>query len=1791
MDLLKIDINNLETNYEKLVSMYDEFNQNISGFSFDISLYAGLEGINLVTNVFGRAKTKLDKIEKEYTPMVKIYTEYKGDIENCELALSGNGNSVNNDSARSIINRIKQLEEERNINYGKEWEQFLEDYSDVVEEGVSEYVSQGANISQIMDSVNENNARVDELRKKIKSGNLSDEELINARQEIELFSIKNKDLLQRYGDVQKNDVNYSIWNDKYIDEYNRLLAKEDTTINDINKYLDDINKEANTLKGQIKSGQLSDTEMGLANKKITLIENINRSLGMNMAMFASNTVFSVSENNDAVITNLDENSSNVESKINYDEQLYNDRVNIQKEILNYERTLNSGYIPSSDRKKIEDNLLSLKNKLIETDKKIKEETEKLKNAINTNNYNKKYVTEYDRKNIDEANKKIEEYIANFASLGIASNGNGAKPLSAVEEFKKMGNDYNPYFDTITPEYINLDDPNDIAKYTDAEVAAYRMKTDQPVSNYEEIKVPDLHATNDWDLGKKVGATVAQTATNVVIGIEKGAEGFIDFFATAGTGIASLFTLGYDAIKGDVGKPNSLTCMLYKEKDKFVETEWIGNVEDSLYDSDFGKWMDDNSLYRHDGMVGGVVQGLGEVGFDIALGNAFAGALEGTSLGSSMKLTGTGTKVGSGMKMTGKALSTKTMSITAGVVGFGKGEERALQSGATTVDATKYAVLSGAWDALQWKVGSAIGEYSQSVIASQGISIFKKLGIITGTVALDSADAALEGFAQPALQSVYSDKSYGELFQENGGWDAVATQAWIGGIASAAGSAFDFRRARKGTTNTINDINSNNISSSQLDELASKKRRYSEKLTEFIESGEKDVVLDSELKTLQNEINSLEKTLKDAGVETPKADYDVDSILNEINSIDSKSVIFDKTLAEINDISSQKSLVSEIRQRVKDISDKTIEGITLSKDVVSSLPYLTLSKYVDAEIRPGTNVYNKIANEGLVHITNAEAASKIIESGQLNATKSAPWLHDHNKAYMFAGNPDFKQIASNVDSSNIITGVRIRPTDAQMSNLTYRYLSDNAVMHKGALKFEPGQAEIVYFKLENDVNGNTIVREINAEAASNYKPDLNAKNYNTGERIVDSIKSNVEIADNIKKIVHEQGLKNIIFDQISRPFRKNDINYSHKLKTDKMRMPKNTNVTLRDTDVDKFFESSRAQKSSDFLLSIVTKYMEDTLTNNNELTKKAMEEGLIHFTDIDSANKIIQSGEIRPTKNLPFLYDSNKAYMFAGAPTYAQVSVNLDYSPTVITGVKIKPTMEQLDNLKYRFMDDFAVSNKGKFKFDKGQAEIVYYGVSKGPDGNLVYKQISEFEAKIYSLTLSGQGIATKQIKKGGNLVTIVDGAKNFSDMLGFQSIYAKNAKIKLMTGADEVIDKVYSAFKELPENVRNRFERFNLTRKIDDLNTKIEIQEKVKNFDSKSLKALEDELGETIKKYKSNKLDFIANKYKYSKSDIKVIDTLISTMEEFYGIRKTKEIIDVFDDVKVYFTDKVDDSFVKKLDNELNDSRIINEGLDSYGAAFYKFSPVFDRKMNVVGENKAFVIPLDNNYAELFGVPVNVPYALHELNHAYAMRNPIYIQNGRNLYSKHGMIECNWEIIPIDKNHYKMETISQQGVGLEEGINEFLTQNALKKRYGNDIYDRLRNINYSPAKYGGVETEAGRLIDAVGFDEIRKYRFNEDNSIESIFNEQVLKSTIYKKYGNSEKTPWRNMLDIADVTHDIQKMAVGIIPEEVYIQISKFVTATNGYKELSGNMTLENFEKNILNFLGPEAFAEFAKSN
>ena len=1041
-------------------------------------------------------------------------------------------------------------------------------------------------------------------------------------------------------------------------------------------------------------------------------------------------------------------------------------------------------------------------------------------------------------------------------------------------------------------------------------------------------------------------------------------------------------------------------------------------------------------------------------------------------------------------------------------------------------------------------------------------------------------------------------------------------------------------------------------------MASKKRQYSEKLTEFIESGEKDVVLDSELKTLQNEINSLEKTLKDAGVETPKADYDVDSILNEINSIDSKSVIFDKTLAEINDISSQKSLVSEIRQRVKDISDKTIEGITLSKDVVSSLPYLTLSKYVDAEIRPGTNVYNKIANEGLVHITNAEAASKIIESGQLNATKSAPWLHDHNKAYMFAGNPDFKQIASNVDSSNIITGVRIRPTDAQMSNLTYRYLSDNAVMHKGALKFEPGQAEIVYFKLENDVNGNTIVREINAEAASNYKPDLNAKNYNTGERIVDSIKSNVEIADNIKKIVHEQGLKNIIFDQISRPFRKNNINYSPKLTAnqnfdiknprleitdmsskmeelffnDKAKVTKefnleadhnfdsilnernsidsksvifdktlndvntngvtkNTSVTLRDTDVDKFFESCRAQKSSEYLFSCVTKYMLDSLTNNDELTRKAMKEGLLHFTDIDSANKIIQSGEIRSTKSLPILYNNNKAYMFAGAPTYAQYLVNLDIAPIVVTGVKIKPTMEQLGNLKYRFMDDFAVSNKGKFKFDKGQAELVYYGVSKGTDGNLVYKQISEAEAKSYSLTLSEQGIATKQIKKGGNLVTVIDGSKKLIDDLGFQSIYAKNAIVKLMTGVDEVIDKVYSVFKELPEKIINRSERFNLTRKIDDLNTKIEIQEKVKNFDSKSLKALEDELGETIKKYKSNKLDFIANKYKYSKSDIKVIDTLISTMEEFYGIRKTKEIIDVFDDVKVYFTDKVDDSFVKKLDNELNDSRIINEGLDSYGAAFYKFSPVFDRKMNVVGENKAFVIPLDNNYAELFGVPVNVPYALHELNHAYAMRNPIYIQNGRNLYSKHGMIECNWEIIPIDKNHYKMETISQQGVGLEEGINEFLTQNALKKRYGNDIYDRLRNINYSPAKYGGVETEAGRLIDAVGFDEIRKYRFNEDNSIESIFNEQVLKSTIYKKYGNSEKTPWRNMLDIADVTHDIQKMAVGIIPEEVYMQISKFVTATNGYKELSGNMTLENFEKNILNFLGPEAFAEFAKSN
>lgn len=134
-------------------------------------------------------------------------------------------------------------------------------------------------------------------------------------------------------------------------------------------------------------------------------------------------------------------------------------------------------------------------------------------------------------------------------------------------------------------------------------------------------------------------------------------------------------------------------------------------------------------------------------------------------------------------------------------------------------------------------------------------------------------------------------------------------------------------------------------------------------------------------------------------------------------------------------------------------------------------------------------------------------------------------------------------------------------------------------------------------------------------------------------------------------------------------------------------------------------------------------------------------------------------------------------------------------------------------------------------------------------------------------------------------------------------------------------------------------------------------------------------------------------------NDLEGIKRVFSTVWIFSVFDMSKEILDDIENIMMY---GVNENIIFEEENAYGNS---NAG------AFYRYLPLFGINMNLIGEIK-YLVARDmsklingNGYNDLFGTTINIPYLLHELNHAYAMMNSLYKIDGDRIYSKHGMFE------------------------------------------------------------------------------------------------------------------------------------------------------------------------------------------
>ena len=214
-----------------------------------------------------------------------------------------------------------------------------------------------------------------------------------------------------------------------------------------------------------------------------------------------------------------------------------------------------------------------------------------------------------------------------------------------------------------------------------------------------------------------------------------------------------------------------------------------------------------------------------------------------------------------------------------------------------------------------------------------------------------------------------------------------------------------------------------------------------------------------------------------------------------------------------------------------------------------------------------------------------------------------------------------------------------------------------------------------------------------------------------------------------------------------------------------------------------------------------------VTNSPSMVETIQNQGILHFTSEATAKKIMDSGVVKASNLLESDMTKNKSFFFAGTPTFEDLLLNIP-AYDVMTAVKIKPTNEQMDNLRYRPLNDRAVTYDGDYKFDSNQAEIVYYGLDYDKESNSIYlKELTSEEAKTYKVS---EDVRNAYHYNKGNLIDNIkmNAYGLFAEYKHHQKYLAMReqiSKIGLKNVADETLKELGTIASAMVNNAQNRF--------------------------------------------------------------------------------------------------------------------------------------------------------------------------------------------------------------------------------------------------------------------------------------------------------------------------------------------------------------------------------------------------
>lgn len=378
----------------------------------------------------------------------------------------------------------------------------------------------------------------------------------------------------------------------------------------------------------------------------------------------------------------------------------------------------------------------------------------------------------------------------------------------------------------------------------------------------------------WDGLQATGASLF----NILImaptkGICQFVEAIVDFVFLLGTAAGSIGTGIYDGISylvsmanGTTDEWSSATGAMWEWTMGFVAEDWVGDACNWIYQTEFGKWLDDHAWdwAKSNGIGFNIASGIGYVAGIIILtivtmgigGAAVGGTAAASSAATSTFATTSAAIAASAAtgKYTQEAWGKMRDESWEGIERmYERGEiteedyntmytikfcseeqwneiEEEYKAGIISEEQYKamkeirerpedwkttenlfkglgYGVANGLWEGIQWYIGGKLAGWAikGSKIATSAVRV--------GT---DTAFNGLDTPVRTAMDVFTYGKTWDEAWEEQGGWQSVATNIGIGLIGSAGGEAFDAIKLNKASK-----ILDNNEIFDDLDEVTTR----------------------------------------------------------------------------------------------------------------------------------------------------------------------------------------------------------------------------------------------------------------------------------------------------------------------------------------------------------------------------------------------------------------------------------------------------------------------------------------------------------------------------------------------------------------------------------------------------------------------------------------------------------------------------------------------------------------------------------------------------------------------------------------------------------------------------------------------------------------------------------------------------------------------------------------------------------------------------------------------------------